>query len=121
MVTSGFSLKLYNSLDIAQMILCLLFLASPSPPSSSLLPPPRCDMLPCRTWVPDSKKCYLCNSKCDQVTLSLINVTSVTPNVSSLLSSTSLKPLTCWSPSHVTPTVTRLSSPQGDHYQILLI
>lgn len=28
----------------------------------------KCDMLPCREWTPDSKKCYLCNSNCNQVT-----------------------------------------------------
>jgi len=26
----------------------------------------KCDMLPCRAWTPDSKKCYLCNSHCDK-------------------------------------------------------
>ena len=25
----------------------------------------RCDMLPCRAWRPEGKKCYICNKNCD--------------------------------------------------------
>ena len=26
----------------------------------------RCDMMPCRPWTPDGKRCYICGQNCDK-------------------------------------------------------
>ena len=32
----------------------------------SLTLPSRCDMMPCRPWTPEGKRCYICSQNCDK-------------------------------------------------------